>query len=90
MLSCGVSRRPDFLVELSGFEPPTLQYRHPRVDDCAAACNDGIIIGASSLEHLRQNLTAVTQGPLSAEVLAAIDDAALQAQAKWPPYFFGN
>jgi hypothetical protein len=44
----------------------------------------------SSLEHLRHNLTAVTEGPLSAEVLAAIDDAALQAQAKWPPYFFGN
>jgi len=26
--------------------------------------NDGIIIGASSLEHLRYNLTAVTEGPL--------------------------
>src|SRR6266851_995729 len=36
--------------------------------------NDGIIIGASSLEHLR---------------LTAIDDAALKAQPKWPPYFFG-
>jgi len=36
--------------------------------------NDGVIIGASSLEHLR---------------LTAIDDAALKAQPKWPPYFFG-
>jgi aflatoxin B1 aldehyde reductase len=52
--------------------------------------NDGIIIGASSLEHLRHNLTAVTEGPLPTEVLAAIDDAALKAQPKWPPYFFGN
>jgi aflatoxin B1 aldehyde reductase len=26
--------------------------------------NDGVIIGASSLEHLRHNLTAVTEGPL--------------------------
>src|SRR5712675_378291 len=51
--------------------------------------NDGIIIGASSLEHLRHNLTAVTEGPLPTEVLAAIDDAALKAQPKWPPYFSG-
>jgi aflatoxin B1 aldehyde reductase len=49
--------------------------------------NDGIIIGASSLEHLRQNLTAVTEGPLPIEVLAAIDGAALKAQPKWPSYF---
>jgi aflatoxin B1 aldehyde reductase len=26
--------------------------------------NDGVIVGASSLEHLRHNLTAVTEGPL--------------------------
>jgi aflatoxin B1 aldehyde reductase len=26
---------------------------------------------------------------LPAEVLAAIDDAALKAQPKWPPYFSG-
>lgn len=52
--------------------------------------NDGIIIGASSLEHLRHNLTAVTEGALPADILAAIDDAALKAQPKWPLYFFGN
>jgi aflatoxin B1 aldehyde reductase len=51
--------------------------------------NDGIIIGASSLEHLRHNLNAVTEGPLPIKVLAAIDDAALKAQPKWPPYFAG-
>jgi aflatoxin B1 aldehyde reductase len=51
--------------------------------------NDGIIIGASSLEDLRHNLTAVTEGPLSNDVLTAIDDAALKAQPKWPPYFSG-
>jgi len=49
--------------------------------------NDGVIIGASSLEHLRHNLTAVTEGPLPTDVLTAIDDAALKAQPKWPPYF---
>jgi aflatoxin B1 aldehyde reductase len=51
--------------------------------------NDGIIIGASSLTHLRHNLNAVTEGPLPAQVLATIDDAALKAQPKWPPYFAG-
>jgi aflatoxin B1 aldehyde reductase len=30
----------------------------------------------------------VTEGPLPTEVLAAIDDAALKAQPKWPPYFY--
>jgi aflatoxin B1 aldehyde reductase len=51
--------------------------------------NDGVIIGASSLEHLRHNLTAVTEGPLPTDVRIAIDDAALKAQPKWPPYFYG-
>jgi aflatoxin B1 aldehyde reductase len=49
--------------------------------------NDAVIIGASSLEHLRHNLTAVTEGPTG--LLTAIDDAALKAQPKWPPYFYG-
>jgi aflatoxin B1 aldehyde reductase len=51
--------------------------------------NDGVIIGASSLEYLRHNLTAVTEGPLPTGVLTGIDDAALKAQLKWPPYFYG-
>jgi aflatoxin B1 aldehyde reductase len=51
--------------------------------------NDGVIIGASSLDHLRHNLSAVTEGPLPTDVLTAIDDAALKAQPKWPPYFSG-
>jgi len=54
-----------------------------------AECNDGITIGASSLEHLRHNLTAVAEGPLPNDILTAIDDAALKAQPKWPPYFYG-
>ena len=51
--------------------------------------NDGIIIGASSPEHLRDNLTAVTGGSLPTDVLTAIDHAALKAQPKWPPCFSG-
>ena len=50
--------------------------------------NDGIILGASSVEHLRHNLAALTEGPLPTEVLAAIDEASLKAQPKWPSYFF--
>jgi aflatoxin B1 aldehyde reductase len=53
----------------------------------SAERKDGVIIGASSVAHLRQNLNAVTEGPLPTDVLTAIDDAALKAQPKWPPYF---
>jgi len=52
--------------------------------------NDGIIIGASSLEHLRHNLTAVTEGPLPTEVLAAIDDAASKGPAEMATLFLGG
>jgi len=31
----------------------------------------------------------VSEGPLPTDVLTAIDDAALKAQPKWPPYFYG-
>ncbi|HVU24059.1 MAG TPA: aldo/keto reductase [Opitutus sp.] len=34
---------------------------------------DGLILGASKLEHLRENLRAVGEGPLSAETVAACD-----------------
>ena len=37
----------------------------------------------------RLDMIAVTEGPLPTEVLAAIEDAALKAQPKWPPYFSG-
>jgi aflatoxin B1 aldehyde reductase len=59
---------------------------HSQLD---AERNDGVIIGASSVEHLRHNATAVTEGPLPTDVLTAIDDAALKAKPKWPPYFSG-
>lgn len=34
---------------------------------------DSIILGASKLDHLKQNLAAVEQGPLPAEILDALD-----------------
>lgn len=46
---------------------------------------DGIILGASSLRHLRHNLAAVADGPIAASVLAAIEDAAQITRPAWPP-----
>ncbi|KAJ3766687.1 Aldo/keto reductase [Lentinula raphanica] len=36
---------------------------------------DAILIGASSLEHIKQNLIDLEKGPLPQEVVAALDDA---------------
>jgi aflatoxin B1 aldehyde reductase len=52
--------------------------------------NDGIIIGASSLEHLRHNLAAVTEGPLPTEVLAAINDRSSKGPAEMATLFLGG
>lgn len=35
---------------------------------------DGVIVGASSVKHLEENLTALDQGPLPEEVVQALDD----------------
>ncbi|GAW07851.1 Aldo keto reductase [Lentinula edodes] len=36
---------------------------------------DAILIGASSLEHIRQNLIDLEKGPLAEEVVTALDKA---------------
>ncbi|GIF69748.1 hypothetical protein Ais01nite_77830 [Asanoa ishikariensis] len=46
---------------------------------------DGIILGASSLDQLSQNLDAVSAGPLPPEVVTAIDQAAETTRPVWPP-----
>ena len=50
---------------------------------------------ALSSAPLHWNISGTTSRPwpkvlCPTEVLAAIDDASLKAQPKWPPYFFGN
>src|SRR5260370_10283268 len=50
--------------------------------------NDGVIIGASSLEQLRHNLTAVTEGPLPTELVTALDDPPPKPHPKLPPYLY--
>jgi aflatoxin B1 aldehyde reductase len=56
--------------------------------------NDGIIIGASSLEHLRRNLTAVTEGHVAhrgpgcdVDLPKIDEDRALTLKSRRPTYF---
>jgi aflatoxin B1 aldehyde reductase len=48
---------------------------------------DGMIIGASSLNQLEQNLAAITQGALPLVVSEAFDEAWRAARPDSPPYF---
>ena len=48
---------------------------------------DAIIIGASKLEHLRQNMHAVSEGPLPEEVAEVFDSAWNLCRADSPEYF---
>jgi len=48
---------------------------------------DGIILGASNLDHLNANLKAVTQGPLEKAVVDAFDLAWVTCKSDCPLYF---
>ena len=48
---------------------------------------DAIIIGASKLSHLVQNMNAVKAGPLPEDVLEAFDEAWKVTKADSPEYF---
>ena len=48
---------------------------------------DGILLGASRLEQLEQNLTAIGNGPLPGSILSAFDDAWEETKAESPAYF---
>ena len=48
---------------------------------------DAIIIGASSLDQLRSNLTALDAGPLPAELVRAFDEAWDLARPEAPVYW---
>ncbi len=51
------------------------------------ARGDGIIIGASKLNHLMQNMEAMKAGPLPEDVLAAFEEAWKTARPDSPDYF---
>lgn len=48
---------------------------------------DAILIGASRLSHLKQNLAAIGKGPLPEAVVEAFENAWLVAKADSPEYF---
>ena len=48
---------------------------------------DGILIGASKLDHLKQNMEAVKAGPLPTEVVSAFEEAWNISKKESPEYF---
>ncbi|OCH85014.1 Aldo/keto reductase [Obba rivulosa] len=48
---------------------------------------DAVLIGASSLQHIEQNLVDLEKGPLPEEVLQVLDEAWLQVSPYATPYF---
>lgn len=49
--------------------------------------NDGIIIGASSMHHLVENLNDLEKGPLPEEMVKAFDEAWEHVKVCCPSYF---
>ncbi|KAF9036759.1 Aldo/keto reductase [Panaeolus papilionaceus] len=49
--------------------------------------NDAVLIGASSLKHIKENLIDLEKGPLPEEVLKVLDDAWIQVQPHASSYF---
>jgi aflatoxin B1 aldehyde reductase len=49
--------------------------------------NDGVIVGASSMAHLEQNLASTKLGPLDAQVIQAFSDGWQCTQGQCPKYF---
>lgn len=62
-------------------------YSHSQLD---GAKGDGVILGASSVSHLEDNLAAARGGTLPASVLEAIDAACHVCRPAAPPYSRGH
>ena len=52
--------------------------------------NDGIVVGASSLKHLEDNLKDLEKGPLPKQVVDAIDGAWEHVKVACPPYYWSS
>ena len=48
---------------------------------------DAILIGASKLNHLKQNMATVKAGPLPEDIVKAFDDAWTITRGDSPEYF---
>lgn len=63
---------------------------HSALRTRAKGGNDGIIIGASSVEQLESNLKDFEKGPLPEDVVEALDKAWMIRKASAPPYWHGK
>ncbi|KAF8925471.1 hypothetical protein BGZ47_003250 [Haplosporangium gracile] len=52
--------------------------------------NDGIVVGASSLKHLEDNLRDLEKGPLPKQVVDAFDGAWEHVKVACPPYYWSS
>lgn len=57
---------------------------HSKLDSCNG---DAIIIGASNIVHLNENMNSVEKGPLPDHLIAAFDDIWLSCRTDAPEYF---
>ncbi|XP_068750546.1 aflatoxin B1 aldehyde reductase member 2-like isoform X2 [Montipora capricornis] len=59
-------------------------YHHSKMD---GANGDAVIIGASSVKHLKENLESTKHGPLQQDVVEVFDEAWSEIQGDCPLYF---
>ncbi|XP_068750549.1 aflatoxin B1 aldehyde reductase member 2-like isoform X2 [Montipora capricornis] len=59
-------------------------YHHSKMD---GANGDAVIIGASSVKHLKENLESTKHGPLHQDVVEVFDEAWSEIQGDCPLYF---
>jgi len=52
-----------------------------------ASCGDGILIGASKMSHIEQNMTVAQEGPLPDDIVSAFREAWEETASDSPEYF---
>ena len=76
------------LADIEGISMAEVAYRwlsyHSDMDESK---DDGIILGASRIEQMTQNLNALSKGPLPSNILEALNEAWEMAKPDCPPYF---
>ena len=76
------------LADIEGISMAEVAYRWLSYHSCMdESKDDGIILGASRIEQMTQNLNALSNGPLPGNILDALDEAWTMAKPDCPPYF---
>lgn len=76
------------LTDAEGISLAEAAYRWLSVHSCMdGSKGDGIILGASKIEQMTQNLEALSKGALPAHIVEALDEAWDIARPDSPPYF---